>query len=233
MFRAISYRTLFLILMAGALAPAQTEGEKGKPQEKKGPEKEAAPLSAPKPAGTKAPEVAPAEAEAKAVMVAPAAPVDPKTYKIGAEDVILIRVWREPELSGPSIVRPDGMITIPLSGDLQAAGLTPEELGRAVEEALSKTMVKPQVIVSVTQVNSRRYYITGEVNKTGAFPLVVPTTVLEALSQAGGLKEFANGGKIVILRGEKRIKFNYKDVVKGKNIQQNIQLEHGDHVIVP
>jgi polysaccharide export outer membrane protein len=82
-------------------------------------------------------------------------------------------------------------------------------------------------------VNSKKYYITGEVNKTGQFPLVLPVTILEALSQAGGLREFGNGKKIVILRGAERLKFNYNEVIKGKNLQQNIMLQNGDHIIVP
>ncbi|MBI3684748.1 MAG: polysaccharide biosynthesis/export family protein [Acidobacteria bacterium] len=163
----------------------------------------------------------------------PAAPVDPRSYKIGPEDIISIRVWREPELSGPVMVRPDGKITMPLVGEIQAAGETPEGLSRGVTEALSKIMNRPDVFIQVQQVNSRKYYISGEVGRVGAFPLVTPVTVLEAISSAGGLREFANGSKIVIVRGDKRLKFNYKEVIKGKNLQQNILIESGDHIIVP
>lgn len=161
------------------------------------------------------------------------APVDPKTYKLGPEDIIRVVVWREPELSGMMMVRPDGKITMPLVGEVQASGATPDELSRQIVEALSKVMTKPEVFVQVQTVNSRRYYITGMVNKVGQFPLVTPTTVMEALSSAGGLQEYANGGKIVIVRGDQRIKFNYKEVVKGKNLKQNIYLESGDQIIVP
>lgn len=171
--------------------------------------------------------------EVKNVPSSPGAPVDPKSYKLGAEDVIFVRVWREPELSGPLMIRPDGKITMPLIGELQAAGQTPEELAKAITEALSKVMKRPEVFIQVTQVNSKKYYISGEVNRVGAFPLVTPITVLEAISAAGGLREFANGSKITIIRGTKRFKFNYKDVVKGKNLDQNIYLENGDHIIVP
>jgi polysaccharide export outer membrane protein len=163
----------------------------------------------------------------------PGAPVDPKSYKIGPEDVLMVRVWREAELTALYLVRPDGKITMPLIGDLTASGLTPEGLAQSITEGLGKIMVKPDVTVSVQQVNSKKYYITGEVNKTGQFPLVLPVTVLEALSQAGGLREFGNGKKIVILRGAQRLKFNYNEVIKGKNLQQNITLENGDHIIVP
>ena len=161
------------------------------------------------------------------------APVDPKSYKIGPEDVILVRVWREAELTSLYLVRPDGKITLPLVGDMVAAGLTPEDMAKSITEALSKIMVKPDVTVSVQQVNSKKYYITGEVNKTGQFSLVLPVSVLEALSLAGGLREFANGKKIVILRGSTRLKFNYNEVIKGKNLAQNIMVENGDYIIVP
>ncbi|MCC6366671.1 MAG: polysaccharide biosynthesis/export family protein [Bryobacterales bacterium] len=160
-------------------------------------------------------------------------PVDPKTYKLGPEDIIMIKVWREPDLSGPVFVRPDGKISMPLVGELQAAGQTPAQLGQQITDALSKVMNKPEVFIAVQQVNSKKYYIIGEVNRTGVFPLVTTTTVLEAIGAAGGLKEFANGKKIVIVRGSKRIKFNYKEVVDGKNLQQNITLENGDQIIVP
>lgn len=163
---------------------------------------------------------------------APAA-VDPKTYVIGVEDVLSIRVWRESELSGLVTVRPDGKITMPLVGDLQAAGLTPEKLDAEVTAALSKYINNPDVIVSVQAVRSKRYYVTGEVNRPGAYPLVTPITVLEAITLAGGLRDFANKKNITVLRGNQRFKFNYNDVIKGKNLAQNIFLEHGDYVIVP
>lgn len=163
-----------------------------------------------------------------------AAPVDPKAYVIGAEDVIMVRVWREPELSGQYMVRPDGKISIPLVNEIQAAGLTPERLSAAVVEGLTKYMTRPEVTVSVMTVNSRKYYIQGEVQRPGAYPLVVPTTVLEALVNAGGFKEFANSKKITVLRhGSERHKFNYKEVTHGKHVEQNIVLQPGDQIIVP
>ncbi|MBS1828939.1 MAG: polysaccharide biosynthesis/export family protein [Acidobacteria bacterium] len=158
--------------------------------------------------------------------------VDPKTYKIGAEDVVNIRVWREAELSGPIMVRPDGKITMPLIGELKAEGMTPDELGKAITEALKDKLTRPEVFIQVQQVNSKKYYITGEVNRTGSFPLVTPITVFEALSIAGGLREYANQKNIVIVRGNDRLKFNYKEVVDGKNLKQNILLQTGDHIIV-
>jgi len=181
--------------------------------------------------------VEPSQARAEQIQAeaerTPAAPVDPKTYLIGAEDRLLMRVWREPEVSGAVIVRPDGMITMPLIGDVRAGGLTPEQLSQRVTEELSKFLNRPEVMVSVISVQSKKYYITGEVVRTGAFPLVVPTTVLEALSGAGGFREWADQKNIIILRGDKRLKFNYKDIIKGKNLSQNVYLENGDHIIVP
>lgn len=161
------------------------------------------------------------------------APVDPKTYVIGPEDLLVVRVWREAELSGEFPVRPDGRISLPLVNEIQAAGLTPEQLKAAVEKGLSRYMTQPEVSVAVRQVNSKKYFIIGEVQKPGSYPLTVPTSVLEALVNAGGFRDFANPKKIVILRGGERLKFNYKEVISGKKMDQNIRLESGDQIIVP
>jgi polysaccharide biosynthesis/export protein len=161
------------------------------------------------------------------------APVDPNTYTIGPEDVLLVRVWREPEHSGSVAVRPDGKISLPLIGELQAGGLTPAALTTQITEALSKFLKRPEVLISVQQVNSKKYYISGEVGRPGSFALAVPTTVLQALTQAGGFRDFANTKKIIIMRGSERLKFNYKDVIKGKNMEQNILLYPDDHIVVP
>ncbi len=162
-----------------------------------------------------------------------AAPVDPKSFKIGPEDVLLVRVWREPELSGVVAVRPDGRINLPLVGEMKAADQTPEQLTASITEALSKFINKPQVLVSVQAVRSRKFLVSGEVYRPGVYPLVTPITVMEAIVQAGGLREFAGKSKIVILRGTQRLKFNFGDVIKGKNLSQNIQIENGDHIVVP
>jgi polysaccharide export outer membrane protein len=158
--------------------------------------------------------------------------VDPHAYRIGPEDLLSIKVWREPDLSGMFTVRPDGKITLPLSGELTAGGLTPVELTKVVKEAYSKIVNSPEIILQVDAVRSKKYFLVGEVNRTGAFPLAVPTTILEAINSAGGLREFANQKNIVILRGGKPLKFNYKDVIRGKNLEQNILLENGDHIVV-
>lgn len=161
-----------------------------------------------------------------------AAPVDPKTYKIGPEDVVAVKVWREPELSGMFVVRPDGRITLPLAGELMVSELVPEQVQAKVVEMYSKFINRPEVGVSIAKVGSKKYYLVGQVLRTGTFPLVVPTTVLEAINSAGGFQEFANRKRVVILRGNKRLKFNYDEVIKGKNMEQNIQVENGDHIIV-
>jgi len=172
-------------------------------------------------------------AEVKAGIAAqPAAAVDPNAYKIGAEDVLEVRVWREPELSGQVRVRPDGKVTLPLVGDVQAAGLTPLELQKRATEAFAQILNTPQVIVSVLSVQSKKYFVSGQVERSGPFPLITPTTVLQALSMCG-FREWAKKGKIVVMRGQYRLRFNYDQVIKGKNPGQNILLEDGDHIFVP
>ena len=158
--------------------------------------------------------------------------VDTKTYVIGPEDILLISVWREDSLSHQYGVRPDGKITLPLIKDIQAAGLTPERLGEQLTQALSEYFTKPEITVSVLQINSKKFYISGEVNRPGQYPLVTSITVFDALNAAGGFKDFANKKNIVIIRGDQRIKFNYEEVLKGKNLKQNIPVENEDTIVV-
>jgi len=158
---------------------------------------------------------------------------DPKSFKIGAEDVIEVRVWKEPDLSGSFVVRPDGKISLNLVGEVEIAGLTPMEVQQKLTTEFGKVLNSPVVGVQMRAIRSSKYYITGNVNKTGMFPLVVKTTVLEALTLAGGLGEWANKKKIIILRnGKDRFYFNYNDVIRGKKIEQNIELRNGDFIIV-
>jgi len=184
----------------------------------------------------------PAPAPAKTEVSKPVTPttpdgvgaaVDPRTYVIGAEDILSIKVWREPDFSAPYGVRPDGKITLPLVGDLQAAGLTPQRLSDQLEQALSEYINKPDVTVTVQQVNSKKFFLTGEVYRPGEYPLVTPTRIFDALSNAGGFRDFANKKKIILIRGNERYRFNYQDVLKGRNLGQNIFLENGDTVVVP
>ncbi|MDZ7638148.1 MAG: polysaccharide biosynthesis/export family protein [Bryobacterales bacterium] len=159
--------------------------------------------------------------------------VDPSSYKIGPEDVIEIRVWREPELSVQQSVRPDGKITLPLIGDVIANETTPKELSAAISTRLKEFINNPSVMVTVEQVRSKKFTITGEVNRPGSYPLLTATTVLDALTNSGGFRDFANKKKITIIRGDERIRFNYNDVIEGKNMDQNIELRNGDLIVVP
>jgi len=161
-----------------------------------------------------------------------AAPVDARTYIIGAEDVIFVKVWRDNDISGQFLVRPDGRISVPLIGDVTATDRTPEQLEKDISDRLAKFIKDPQVNVGILSVGSKKYYILGEVNHPGSFPLVVPTNVLEALVNAGGFRDFANQTKILILRGDQHFTFNYKQVTRGKKPEQNILLEPGDKIIV-
>lgn len=163
----------------------------------------------------------------------PGAPVDSTSYKVGPADILAIRVWDEAQFSGPVIVQQNGNITLPLVGDLKAGGLTPVQIEDEITKALTKYIVKPLVTVTVQEVGSRRYYMDGQIARPGEYPLVVPTTVLEAISKAGGPLEFANSKKIYVLRGDKRIPFNWKEVLKGKHMDQNIKLQPGDIIVIP
>ena len=160
-------------------------------------------------------------------------PVNDAPFILGAEDQIQIMVMNGPEFSGSHMIRPDGKITINLVGEVKASGVTPEELGTVLKEKLKKYIVEPDVNVQVTAIRSRRFYIQGEVNKPGEYPLVTPIRVLEALVNAGGFRDFANQKKIVIMTpsGERK-NFNYKDVIKGKHMEQNIYLNPGDIILV-
>jgi polysaccharide export outer membrane protein len=162
-----------------------------------------------------------------------AAPVDPKTYVIGPEDVIAIQVFHEQDLTRTESVRPDGKITMPLIGDLQAEGLTPERLKGQLKDALSTFVKNPDVTITVLAVNSKRFTISGPgVMRPGQVALVLPMHVFDALNGVG-FRDFANPKKTMIIRGTQRIKFNYNEVLHGKHLEQNILLEPGDTIYVP
>jgi polysaccharide export outer membrane protein len=162
--------------------------------------------------------------------------VDSASYVIGAEDVLQVTVWKEPSLTGTFPVRPDGMISMVLVGDVPAAGLTPMQLGKNVEARLKKFIQDPSVSVVVTAVNSQRIFVVGEVGKVGPLMLSPGMTPLQALSAAGGVTTFANSKHIYILRGlqgkQIKIPFNYKLALKGDN-KQLISLQPGDTIVVP
>jgi len=165
-----------------------------------------------------------------------AATSDPN-YLIGGQDVLNISVWKEAELTQTVPVRPDGKISLPLLNDVQAAGLTPTQLAQNLTESLKKFVTNPQVTVIVTQINSQRIYILGEVNRAGAYPLLPNMTILQGLSNAGGFTQFANTKKIYMLRTENgkqvRYPFNYKGVIGGKATEENVVMKAGDTIVVP
>ena len=158
-------------------------------------------------------------------------------YLIGPDDVLSVMFWREKDLSGDVAVRPDGKISLPLLNDVQAAGLTPLELRDRLSDEAKRFVEDPNVSVVVKQINSRKVFVTGEVSKPGPYPLAGPTSVLQMIATAGGLREYADSEKIVVMRVENgrtmAYRFNYKDVTKQKNVKQNIELKPGDTLVVP
>lgn len=165
-------------------------------------------------------------------------PAAGSNYRIGADDVLTINVWNEPQVSRNVPVRPDGKISLPLVGDVQAAGLTPTELQNALEARFSKYLTNPDVSVIVAEIRSERINVLGQVQRPGTYPLVPPMSVIDAIAAAGGLKEFAKEGKIYLLRtlpnGQREhIKFQYKNVLKGKRDSKDILLQTRDTVVVP
>jgi polysaccharide biosynthesis/export protein len=159
------------------------------------------------------------------------------TYVIGPQDVLDIDVWKENELTRSVPVRPDGKISLPLLNDVQASGLTPTQLAAVITERLKKFVTDPQVTVIVTQINSQRVYVLGEVTRPGAYPLLPGMNVLQALSAAGGFTMFANTKKVYVLREQggkqQKFMFNYKDVIDGKHAEENIELKAGAQIVVP
>ena len=164
------------------------------------------------------------------------AQVDP-TYTIGAEDVINVAVWKEPDFSSTVPVRPDGKISIALIGDVQAAGKTPTQLADDITVLLKKYVSEPRVTVMVSTMNSRRAFLLGEVNRPGPIVMTPDMTVLQALAAAGGPTAYANSKKAYVLRTENgrqvKIPFNYKEAIKGDSPEQNVILKPGDTIVVP
>jgi polysaccharide export outer membrane protein len=157
-------------------------------------------------------------------------------YVIGPEDVLHVAVWKEPDLTATLPVRPDGKISLPLLNDVQASGLTPQQLAGSLTEKLRKYIADPHVTVVVSQINSKRIYIVGEVLHTGATPMLPNMTVLQALSSAG-LNQFSNTKRIYVLRTEngkqQKLPVDYRSLVKGERIEQNYLLQPGDTIVVP
>ena len=165
------------------------------------------------------------------------APALPTGYVIGADDVLSIVFWRDKDMSADVVVRPDGKITLPLLNEVQAAGLTPEQLRVRLTDAASKFVEEPTTSVVVKEIHSRNAFITGNVAKPATYALNGDTTVLQLIAMAGGLQEYADSRHIVVIRNEngktEYLKFNYNEVVKQKNPGQNVVLKPGDTVVVP
>jgi polysaccharide biosynthesis/export protein len=161
----------------------------------------------------------------------------PADYIIGADDTLHITVWKEPDMSVTLPVRPDGKISIPLLDDVQAAGMTPMQLGTSIHDKLKKFIADPRVTVVVTAMNSQRIFVLGEVVHSGPMALLPHMTVLQALSSAG-FTQFSNLKAIYLLRVQEggqqtKLPFNYKNAIKGRDTQQNIVLKPGDTIVVP
>jgi polysaccharide export outer membrane protein len=163
------------------------------------------------------------------------AAVSPTEYVIGPGDVLHISVWNEPQLTVTATVRPDGKITIPLLYDVTVSGMTPDGLQKDFTEKLARYVHKPHVTVTVQEIHSRMVFITGEVQRPGAYPLVSTMNVVQLVARSGGLTDFAKQKKIYVLRADKttRIDVNYEKALKGQAPQQNIDLAPGDTVVVP
>jgi polysaccharide export outer membrane protein len=160
------------------------------------------------------------------------------SYVIGNDDKLAISVWKEPDLTKSIPVRSDGKISLPLVGEIQASGRTPLQLEMDISGRLRNYITVPEVTVIVEQINSKKYNILGYVGKPGAYPLTLSTTVMDAIALAGGFKDFAKTKGVYILRTkpdgtQSRLNFNYKDFIKGKNLDQNVKVEPGDMIIVP
>lgn len=171
-----------------------------------------------------------------AVATAAVDPVLPPNFVIGVGDVLAVTFWRDEKLSGDVVVRPDGMISLPLLNDVHAARYTPEQLAGVLAKAAEKYISEPDVTVIVKEIHSRRVFLVGEVANPGMVTLSGDMNVLQLIAVGGGLHEYADKENIVVIRTEngqeKRLKFNYNDVIKGKNPKQNILLQPGDTVVV-
>jgi polysaccharide biosynthesis/export protein len=183
--------------------------------------------------------VSPSGAQDSSTNAASAAAAKPHddTFVIGNDDVLAINVWKEPDISRSIPVRSDGKISLPLVGEVQAAGLTPLKLEKDIASKLKNYISEPEVTVMVQQVNSQKFNILGQVARPGSYAIANSPTVLDAIALAGGFRDFAKKKNIYVLRqgakGESRIPFNYKDVSQGKNMSQNIKLQPGDTIIIP
>jgi polysaccharide export outer membrane protein len=161
-----------------------------------------------------------------------------ETFIIGADDILAVNVWKEPDISRSVPVRSDGKISLPLVGEVQASGQTPKQLEVEIAKKLQNYISEPDVTVIISEIRSQKFNIMGQVVRPGSYRLTSPLTVLDAIALAGGFRDFAKQKSIYVLRQEPdgtqtRLPFNYKDVIKGKNTQQNVRLEAHDTIVVP
>lgn len=161
------------------------------------------------------------------------AAIDSPRYVLGPNDVVQVAVWGDKNFTGVYAIGPDGMMSLPLLTDFKAVGLTTVGLKDLITEKLQDYIKEPEVNVQLLRNNSKKYTMIGGVARTGAFPLMQETTILDALAAAGGFKDFSNLKKIYLLRGTKQYPFNYKDVIAGKHMEQNIMIQDGDIIVVP
>src|SRR5262245_6867992 len=169
---------------------------------------------------------------------APKLEAPPAGYVIGADDMLAVNVWKEPEISRNVLVRPDGNISLPLVGDLRANGRTPDQLRDEIKQRLLGYLSDPEVTVIVQEARSQRFNILGEVERPGSYPLSKSMTVLDAIALAGGFRDFAKTTRIFVLRvgtdgSRARIPFNYKEAIKAQKLNQNTELQPHDTVVVP
>lgn len=167
-----------------------------------------------------------------------AAPPATEEYTIGPDDLLVVNVWKEPEISRNVVVRPDGKISLPLVGDLRASGRTPVQLQDDIKGQLSTYLASPEVTVILQEARSQKFNILGEVEHPGSYALSRSMTVLDAIAIAGGLRDFAKSRKIYVLRingdgSRARLQFNYKEVIKGHSLLQNLELRPRDTVVIP
>jgi polysaccharide export outer membrane protein len=210
--------TIFAVAIARAATPSAAQSQPARPDA-------AAARTATAPANPPAP-----------VVAAPGVTMPPE-YTIGADDVLSVIFWRDKELTADVTVRPDGKISLPLLNDVQARGLTPAQLKDRIVEESKKYVEDPNVTIVVKEIRSRKVFITGEVKKPGPYALTGSMTVLQMISISGGLGDYAKSEKITIVRNENgkpvSFRFNYKEVIEGKKLAQNIELRPGDTIIVP
>ncbi|HLY91639.1 MAG TPA: polysaccharide biosynthesis/export family protein [Candidatus Angelobacter sp.] len=220
--KMIAAAALFCWMAAGGLA-AQTQTANAKPAE---------PADSAKVADKTADK--PAE---KTAEVAPPAVNLPPGYVVGESDVLHVNVWKEQELTQTVVVRTDGNISLPLINEVKVSGMTPIQIQELIAEKLKSFINNPQVTVTVTDIRSKKAFITGEVLRPGSYSLNAQTSVLQLIAQAGGFTPFAKRDSIVVLRSENgkltRMKFQYKEVIKGNKAEQNVALQPGDTVVVP